>query len=576
MFFSKEKKKSFFLKEKNLLILIFLVIIFYFLNSVIFSRNIFSNHILLLFNEADQLLNAKVPYEEINVLYGIGTPLVNAFSLFVFGRNAFSIFLITNIFYFLSIFFILLICLRLKFSLLDNLFFILILINIHPAPELPWSSYLSFFPIVLSLYFILKKERNSYFLSGFCLALACLIRETVLLSAGIIFFYIIFESFFFKEKIFKHLKFYILGFFIPLAVFIIYMLVSSNYLIWKELVYPLYKWQSLINIGYYIKSDLSPLRKFYIFFLAPYREIFLTFIKSIQYFWINWLLIFISYFCCLLIFYKRVINKKWAEDEVIKNRVGIISVYSLSLILQNIHIPALSKIASGSIIALVISYYLLNKIIQNKKIRISIYTIVIILLFFYSKGVFPEAKISGLDKFYKESFVNIKNNFNYFFDNQKNFDKETRIIEFRNMNYDQSTHKFYDSFREVCKKIKKNKGIVYSDNQTFFWELPYFCDTKPKYYYALTLTDFIKENFKKSSISKKYDSNNANTIGFYVSDNLNLKESTYFDINGFTRKRDVKNFHILHYFDLKNDYPELFKYYGFRYFFITQNYKNIN
>jgi len=195
-FYKKKKKKFFFLKEKNLLILIFLVIIFYFLNAVIFSRNIFSNHILLLFNEADQLLNAKVPYEEINVLYGIGTPLVNAFSLFVFGRNAFSIFLITNIFYFLSIFFILLICLRLKFSLLDNLFFILILINIHPAPELPWSSYLSFFPIVLSMYFILKKERNSYFLSGFCLACACLIRETVLLSAGIIFFYLFFIFFF--------------------------------------------------------------------------------------------------------------------------------------------------------------------------------------------------------------------------------------------------------------------------------------------------------------------------------------------------------------------------------------------
>ena len=107
MFFFKEKNKtSFFFKEKNLLILIFLVIVFYFLNSVLFSRNIFSNHILLLFNEADQLLNGKKPYEEINVLYGIGTPLVNAFSLFVFGRNAFSIFLITNIFYFLSIFFI--------------------------------------------------------------------------------------------------------------------------------------------------------------------------------------------------------------------------------------------------------------------------------------------------------------------------------------------------------------------------------------------------------------------------------------------------------------------------------------
>lgn len=565
--------------ENNLIILITLVIFFYFLNSVFFSRNIFSNHILLLFNEANQLLNGSSPYKEINILYGIGTPLVNAFSLFIFGRNAFSIFLITNIFYFLSIFFILLICLRFKFSLLDDLFFILILINIHPAPELPWSSYLSFLPIVLSLYFILQQKKNSYFFSGLCLASACLIRETVLLSAGIIFFYIIFETFFFKLKNFNNLKFYILGFFIPLTAFIIYMFISSNYLIWKELVYPLYRWQSLIDIGYYIKTDITPLRKFYIFVLAPYREIFLTFLKSIHHFWLNWLLIFISYFCCAFIFYQHVIknSKKWAEDELTKYRVSVISVYSLSLILQNMHIPAISRIASGSIIALVVLYYLLNKIIQNKKIRIAIYTTVIILLFFYSKGVFPEAGISGLDKFYRMSFVNIKNNFNSFFVNKQDLDKKYKIVEFENMNYDQSTHKFYNTFREACKELKKNdKGIIYSDNQTFFWELSYFCQTKPKYYYALTLTDFIEENFKKSEISKRYDSNNNNTVAFYVSDNLNLNETTYFDINGFTKKRKIKDFYILYFADLKKDYPELFKYYGVRYFFITQSYKNIN
>ena len=89
----------------------------------------------------------------------------------------------------------------------------------------------------------------------------------------------------------------------------------------------------------------------------------------------------------------------------------------------------------------------------------------------------------------------------------------------------------------------------------------------------MTLTDFIEDNFKKSAMSEKYYSNNNNTIGFYVSNNINLKETTYFDFNGFAKKRDVKNFRTLYYADLKKDYPELFKYYGVRYFFITQNYK---
>jgi hypothetical protein len=74
------------------------------------------------------------------------------------------------------------------------------------------------------------------------------------------------------------------------------MFISSNFLIWKELIYQINSWQTLINLGYYINIDITPLRKFYLLFLAPYRELFLVFVKSIQYFWFNWLLIFISYF----------------------------------------------------------------------------------------------------------------------------------------------------------------------------------------------------------------------------------------------------------------------------------------
>jgi hypothetical protein len=511
-------------------------------------------------------------------LYGIGVPFINAFSLFIFGHNVFSIFLITNIFYFLSIFFILLIFLKFKFSFLDNLFFILILINIHPATELPWSSYLSFFPIVLSLYFILKKNKKNYFLSGLCLALACLIRETVLLSAGIIFLYVIIESYFFKKKNFSELKFYILGFFIPLTIFIVYMIISSNYLIWIELVYPIYQWQSLIDIGYYIKTDLSPLRKFYIFFLAPYRQLFLVFLESIRHFWFNWLLIYISYLFCLLFLFKRVVKKDklWNEDALIKYRIAVIAIYSLSLIIQNIHIVVISRVAVGSILGLIILFYLFKKKIQSIKIRFIVYTVAFILLLFFSHGVYLEQKKideGKLDKLYSLIFQNIKKNYNILFANEqkKILDKKFFIKEFKNMNYEPTTHKFYANVREVCRELRFKKEIKYSDNQTFFWELPYFCETKPKHYYALTLTSFIEENFKKSAISKKFESNNSNTIGFYVSNDVILKESTYFDINGFTKKRKIKNFQILYFADLKKNYPELFKYYRVRYFFIIQN-----
>jgi hypothetical protein len=569
-----KKKLSLFINENYPMILFLFIIFIYFLNAIFISRNVYSNHIFWLLNEASQLLHGYVPYKQIFMLYGIGTPIINAFSLSIFGNNIFSILLISNIFYFLSIFFILLIAYKLKFSFIDNLFLILILINIHPIPEVPWSSSLAYFPIILSLYFILENKKINFFFSGICLALACLVRETVLISATIIFFFIVLESII-KHKNLTNLKLYILGFVFPLATFIIYMFISSNYLIWKELIYPINSWQTLINLGYYINIDITPLRKFYLLFLAPYREFFLVFVKSIQYFWFNWLLIFISYFCCLYIFFKRIIkNSAWNEEEVIKYKVSVISLYSLSLIIQNIHQVIIGRVVSGSIIGILIFYYLFIKIIQNNKIRFISYVMILVLLLFYSHGVSSrlEDQVSGrLYKLYSMSFENLKKNSNLLFINKNSLEKKIFIPEFEHMNYDQSTHQFFNNIKKLCEELKLKKGIQYSDNQTILWELTYFCKTKPKYYYIATMSDFHEKNFKKSELSKEYNSNNKNTIQFYLSDDLNLKETTYFDIRGFSKKRQIKNFQIIFLADLKKDYPALFKEYKMRYFFITQN-----
>ena len=545
-----------------------LIIFFYFLNSVFFSKNMFSNHVFLVFTEAKQFLDSKSLYKEIHVTYGIGQTLINAASLVLFGKNVFSIQLNTNIFYFLSIFFIFLICLRINLSRFDSLFLILILINIHPMPIYPWSNYLAFLPLVLSLYFALDKNKLGLFLSGFFLAVACLTRETTLLSAIIIFFYIIFE-FFFKNKNLSIIKFYLFGFFLPLTIFLFYMFITSNYLIWMELIYPLYRWQSLINMGYYINTDITPLRKFYIYVFAPYRELFLTFLKSIYNFWPNWILIFISYFSCLFVLYKRIANSKFLkENKNIQYSLSIIAVYSLALILQNIHAVFINRVATGSILGLIVLFFVYSSIVKNNKIRILTYTTILLLLFNSSyDDIFHK---SNLKQVYQSSINNIKNNFNFLFYNQDNANNYQKISEFKFMNYEQSVHEFYTKVKEICEDLRIKKGIKFSDNQTPFWELSYFCKTQPKYYYILPST-FSEENFKKSQL--KFDSNNANTIEFHVSNDISLKEEYYIDFRGFTKKRYLKDFKIIHYFDFKEKYPDLYKDFKIRYLFITQKIK---
>jgi len=557
-----------FLKSNNFFVIFVCLIIFlHFLNAVLFSRNIFSNHVLLIFTEAKQFLDSKILYKEIHVLYGIGQTLFNALSLHLFGQNVFSIQLNTNIFYFLSIFFIFLICLKINISRFDSLFLILILINIHPIPIFPWSNYLAFLPLVMSLYFALDKNKLSLFLSGFFLAVACLNRETTLLSAVIIFLYIIYE-FFFKNKNLNIIKFYVSGFFLLLIIFVVYMFVTSNYLIWMELIYPLYRWQSLINMGYFIHTDITPLRKFYIFVFAPYREIFLTFLKSIYNLWPNWILIFVSYFSCLFIFYKRIANSKFfKENENIKYGLSIISVYSLALILQNIHQVDINRVATGSILGLLVLFFIYSKIVKNNKIRVLTYLLVLLLFFISPYDIFHK---SNLKQLYQLSFYNIKNNFNFLFHNQDSTNNYKKIPEFKFMNYNQSVHEFYTKVQEICEDLRIKKGVKYSDNQTPFWELSYFCKTQPKYYYVLPST-FSEENFKKSQF--KYNSNNINTVEFHVSNDISLKEEDYIDIRGFTKKRYLKDFKIIHIFDFKEKYPDLYKDYKIRYLFIIQKIK---
>jgi hypothetical protein len=564
MIFNKNKKNDY------LIIFTIFIILTYFLNSLFFIRDMYGNHDLLHFTEASEFLRGYSLYQEVNVQYGIGTTLLHALALYIFGDNVFSAFLNVNIFYFLSILFIFLICLKFKFNSIDNLFLVLITINIHPFTSHPWPNYIAFLPLVLSLYFLIDKSKLNYFFSGFFLALACLTRDTYLISGIIIFLYIIFESIF-KSKNLQIAKFYILGFFIPITAFVCYMLISSNYLVWLELIYPMNRWISLLDLGYFAQTDISLLRRFYIFFIVPYRQFILTFIDSIYYLWFDWILVFAIFFSCTFIFFKRIIkNKTWNENELNKYRFSIISVYSLSFILQMLHIVEIFRFATGSIVGIIILYYLLNSAIKVLKIRIAIYVITLLLLYVHSYGTYLQA--TDLKKFYRASLNNIDDFFYKPFNKNQNSKNIKKVPEFAHMNYDQSIVDFYYDFKKICEQLVITKGIEYSSNHTNMWELPYFCKTKKKYYYAISSTLAGEEFYKKSYLYNKRKSNSFNTIEFHVSSEYPLKSEIILDDRAVARFVKLSHFKTLYVFDLKKNYPEVFSKYGVsaRYFYITQ------
>lgn len=564
-------------EQNNLrfLIISVFIIVLYFLNSILFGKNYYGNHLFLLFSEASRFYNGDLLYKQIYVTYGIGQTLINAASLYLFGENTFSLYLIANIFFFLSIFFILVICLKLKFSNIESFFITIILINISPALINPWGTYLAYLPIVLSLYFLLNKNKINLFFSGFLLAVACLIKETILLTVIIILSYVIFELLFKRDrkvKIQKQyilIKFYMSGFLLPILIFISYMLISNNYLIWISLIYPSYRESTLAHLGYYINPNKDFLREIYLLYIVPFRAIGLVFLKSIYNLWIDWILIFISYLLSFLIIFKRLFqNKKWKEVENQKYIFSIISVYCISFIIQNLHIADLMRVATGSILGIIITNYFLKKFVKQNKIKILIYLIIIFLIFFRSATFITWGNNVDLKDFYILSAKNIKNNLNIILENKNNFETFEKVPEFKHMNYDFSTHKFYSDLKNKCREIKNNKRIMFSDNHTEIWEASYFCKTQPLYYFPFTFNNVWVKLFPNTKITDIYN-NKENldkiedyTINFYLSNNLSVIKDR------FGKNINLNAYNIIYTYDLKKTIIE--KTYGNRYFLILQ------
>ena len=123
----------------------FFLISFFFLFSIYIIRNQYDgHHIGLIYSNALDLINGKLPYKEIFIQYGFLTTLIHAILLILFDNKVIFLSFFTAIFYSLSI---LLISFTIKNVLNSYYAFIcsiLILFN-HPIPWLPWSNYIAFF-----------------------------------------------------------------------------------------------------------------------------------------------------------------------------------------------------------------------------------------------------------------------------------------------------------------------------------------------------------------------------------------------------------------------------------------------
>jgi hypothetical protein len=320
----------------------FLILIFFFYSIYVVRYQYDGHHIGLVYSNAIDLIKGKLPYKEIFIQYGFLTTLIHSLILLLFENKVFLISLFNIIFYSLGILFTSKTIKNLINKDYAFLGTIVILFN-HPIPWLPWSNYIAFFFVSISL-FLLSRQKIFFFLISLTFSLAILSRQDFFIP--ITFSFILFSIILLLSRTtinFTNILQILSGFFLPIIFFLIYLIFLDIYKDWLDyLILPKYYLEvyntSLINLMFN-----------YIAFFSI--ESFFNFIYTPQYFLISIILISNTVFIFL-----KIINK-----IKIPNNIFYIILLSLSLSLLSLKIE-LFRLYTSVIFGLIPLFYFLNKI----------------------------------------------------------------------------------------------------------------------------------------------------------------------------------------------------------------------
>lgn len=330
--------------------------------SIFLSINVGINlydvaHPIKMFVEANQLLSGLTPYKEIFISYGYLTTALHSFSIILFGNQVLSTSIITGIFYALTfpIFFLILKNLgtEKKISILS----IIVIFLIHPSIVLPWSTYFAYFFFLLGLYFLTKNniKKKEFILTGFFWSLACFSRQTYFIPLFLLIFTIISCEFFLENSNLKknsvrlEIMFLLIGFFLPVLLFIFVLLYNQTFKYWFYFTFDL--------SSFYLKpKSLESINSISFLFLHVKKSfIDFFFAKNIKSFFYLTIVIFNIYF--IFFFFKKKFNKN----------IFYISILSLLMLSQNIHYIEVFRMSTSVVVGFItlINCFQESKILKN-------------------------------------------------------------------------------------------------------------------------------------------------------------------------------------------------------------------
>ena len=476
------KKTKFFFH--NIFVIIILILLF--LGSIYQGSFIYDGfHWGLVASNAYDLLDGKLPYKDFFVHYGFLTVFFHSLSLF-FSNNIYSIFVFTAFIYVVSIF-ILLLIVR-KFLNKDyEYIFLFIVCLMQPFIVYPWHTYLVYFFLLLSIFFLLRNDLLSYFLYPFFLQLTFLSSESFKMFSIVALILSIF-CLLKKELKYSRLKIFLLifsGYFTPLLIFFLYLLHYDIFDYWLL--------HSQIPEIFLNRLDLSKLDLIY------------NFIK-------NYLIYSIDIYQRPFIFFGLVINLicvYYIIQYLFKkfNNINLLYI-SLLTLLANFNLifrHESFRFFSGSIIGIVILFHLIEKI-KDKDIKfICIGTILFLSIL-------------------SNPFEKNQSNRNYTQSAQKKISYSSDDIKlFKNLKFEKNTWAHLNDLDKKLYEISKNCSQI-----KYIYNL-----TSDHFYYLIGKNYFntfqkipgndetILKNYYQS-LNKIFDSNLQETLRFKIENSQTL------------------------------------------------------
>jgi hypothetical protein len=274
-----------------------LVVVFSYIQG---AHNLDPHHWGLMLSNAKDLSEGALPYKNIFIQYGIFTTLIQTLA-FGIGGNMLSIILVTSLFYAAG----LIIVYRIGLHIFKNqalaIYTLTLIFLFHPLAIYPWSNYIAFPFLMLGIYFLIHSEessgkKNNYdlYLCGVSFSFAILSREGLLypvvifiLSAFVIDCYPFKDV---KKYFFRYLKI-ILGIAVPISIFFLYLLSNDLLEYWVAF--------SIKLPALYASESFGFLKNF--IFEALFQEIY----KGYRYLDIRWILASLIIFSCLWAIFSR-------------------------------------------------------------------------------------------------------------------------------------------------------------------------------------------------------------------------------------------------------------------------------